>query len=298
MMDKVLQEAELVQGRRRTRRAGTGRRVSRRREAVQEGEAALPVPAWVASRKPFCLETLPDGLSLRDVLAWHSLPAPLVEVLAEGDLSVALARLLNFTSLALEKNTPLAFCGPSGGGQTLALARMAVRYVQRERHVETTPLVIACEAEPEGAARLTAWLKPYGVPVFRAATVEAVRAIMARKGAAQPVLLDLPKAGLYAPGGLATVREVIRQAGAAPIAVLPAGMDAEEAADTAAAYRQLGAERMIATRLDQAGRIGSIITAAACGLALTYAGYAPSVRGGAVRCDAALLARRLMVVPG
>ncbi|MFT8655665.1 MAG: hypothetical protein ABF785_03110 [Acetobacter papayae] len=78
--------------------------------------------------------------------------------------------------------------------------------------------------------------------------------------------------------------------------VLPAGMDAEEVADVAAAYRQLGAERMIATRLDQAGRIGSVITAAACGLALTYAGYSPSVHGGVARCDAALLARCLMVV--
>jgi flagellar biosynthesis GTPase FlhF len=296
MRDKTLSRAELAQGRLRTRKAGGGRRGSRRRDAAREAEPVAVAPGWVG-RRPFTMEALPDGMTLRDVLAWHVLPAPLAAVLAEGDLPTALGRLLTFAPLALEKATPLAFCGPSGGGQTLALARMAVSHVLRERHVDAAPLVIACDAVPEGAARLTAWLKPYGVPVFRAATAEAVRAVMSRKGAAQPVLLDLPEGSVYASGGLTPIREVIEQTGSSPVVVVPAGMDAEEAADTAAAYRQIGAERMIATKLDQAGRIGSVITAAACGLALTYAGYSPSVRGGAARCDAGLLARRLMVVP-
>ncbi|TYQ22066.1 hypothetical protein [Acetobacter peroxydans] len=296
MRDKALSHTELAQGRFRTRKAGGGRRASGRRDAVRAGEAAAVAPSWVG-RRPFTMEALPDGMTLRDVLAWHVLPAPLAAVLADGDLPAALGRLLTFAPLALEKGKPLAFCGPSGGGQTLALARMAVSHVLRERHVDAAPLVIACEAAPEGAARLTAWLKPYGVPVFRAETAEVARAIMAHKGGAQPVLLDLPEGGVYTSGGLAPIREVIEQTGCSPVVVVPAGMDAEEAADTAAAYRQLGAERMIATKLDQAGRIGSIITAAACGLALTYAGYSPSVRGGAARCNADLLARRLMVVP-
>ncbi|MFT8367841.1 MAG: hypothetical protein ABF646_03710 [Acetobacter papayae] len=294
MMDKVLPRAELVQGRQRTRKAGIGRRKTRVRDTGRETDSAAAVPDWVSVRQP---SSVPSGMTLPDVLAWHSVPVPLAEALSEGELPGALAQLLAFAPLELEKTTPLAFCGPSGGGQTLALARMAVAHVLRERHVDAAPLVIACDAEPEGAAQLTAWLKPYGVPVFRAANIEAVQAVMARKEATQPVLLDMPEAGVYAPGGLAVVGEVLGQTGASPVVVLPAGMDAEEAADTAAAYRQLGAERMIATKLDQAGRIGSIITAAACGLALTYAGYSPSVRGGATRCDAALLARRLMVVP-
>ncbi|MFT8655664.1 MAG: hypothetical protein ABF785_03105 [Acetobacter papayae] len=150
-------------------------------------------------------------MTLRDVLAWHVLPASLVEVLVEGDLPSAFGRLLIFAPLALEKGASLAFCGPSGSRWTLAVAKVAVSYVLREHHADAAPLVIVigCEATPEGAACLTAWFKPCGVPVFRAATIEAVRVIMARKGSARPVLLDLPDGGIYAPGGRAFVHEVI-----------------------------------------------------------------------------------------
>lgn len=295
MMDKVLPRAELAQGRRRTRRAGGGRRTPRARDV---GPETTPAPQWLGGRASGTVETPPEGMTVHDVLAWHGLPEPLVMALAEGDLCAGLERLLSFSSFDLEPGAPLAFCGPPGGGRTLALAKMAARYAQRERHEQAVPLVISGEATPEGAARLTAWLKPYGVPVFRAATGDAAREIMARKHSMQPVLLDLPEGGVYAPGGFGSVRDMIAHTGASPVAVLPAGMDAEEAADVAAAYTQLGARRLIASRLDHAGRIGSVITAGACGLALSYVGYSASVRGGLARCTAALLARRLMVVPG
>ena len=59
------------------------------------------------------------------------------------------------------------------------------------------------------------------------------------------------------------------------VAVLPAGGDALETADIAAAFASLGATRMIATRLDIARRYGGLLAAASQPLAFAAAGVAP-----------------------
>ena len=49
------------------------------------------------------------------------------------------------------------------------------------------------------------------------------------------------------------------------ILVLPAGVDAAEAADIAGVYQKLGIKRLIMTRLDCARRLGGVITACLTG---------------------------------
>lgn len=50
-----------------------------------------------------------------------------------------------------------------------------------------------------------------------------------------------------------------------PVMVMPAGMDPMEASDMAEVYSQLGAKRMICTRVDSARRFASILLAAQAG---------------------------------
>ena len=78
--------------------------------------------------------------------------------------------------------------------------------------------------------------------------------------------------------------------------VLPAGLDPGEAADTAAAFVASGAEYLVATRLDIARRIGSVLAAAGAGLALAEAGIGPGAADGLIPLTPAWLARRLMDV--
>ena len=77
--------------------------------------------------------------------------------------------------------------------------------------------------------------------------------------------------------------------------MLPAGLDAEEAAETARAFHLLGCRHLLPTRLDAARRLGGVLAAAAAAdLMLTEAGTGQDVAAGLARLDAEWLAGRMM----
>jgi len=79
------------------------------------------------------------------------------------------------------------------------------------------------------------------------------------------------------------------------VAVLPAGMDAAESAEMAAAYAAAGATAIIATRLDLARRLGGVIAAAASGLPLAELGIGPGAADGLIPATPGWLAKRLAI---
>ena len=71
--------------------------------------------------------------------------------------------------------------------------------------------------------------------------------------------------------------QFVRQSGAEPILVLPAGIDPMEAAEAAQIFAALGARRMIASRLDTSRRLGSLFSAASSGdLIISALGRSPN----------------------
>ena len=78
------------------------------------------------------------------------------------------------------------------------------------------------------------------------------------------------------------------------VLVLPAGLDAAEAADLAHAYAAAGASLLVATRLDLARRLGGILAAASARLALTEAGIGPGAADGLLPITPEWLAARLL----
>jgi flagellar biosynthesis protein FlhF len=65
----------------------------------------------------------------------------------------------------------------------------------------------------------------------------------------------------------------------------------------AVAFGTIGAEFLVATRLDVSRRIGCILSAAYTGLALAEAGVGDGAADGLVPMTSDLLARRLLEVP-
>jgi flagellar biosynthesis protein FlhF len=85
----------------------------------------------------------------------------------------------------------------------------------------------------------------------------------------------------------------VEAARGAPVLVLPAGLDAEESAETARAFHLLGCRHLLPTRLDAARRLGGVLAAAAADLALTEAGIGQEVADGLAPITPAWLAQRL-----
>jgi flagellar biosynthesis protein FlhF len=111
------------------------------------------------------------------------------------------------------------------------------------------------------------------------------------------VIVDTAGRNPYDEGEMDDLKDLLAVTDAEPILLLPAGMDAFEASDTAAAFKALGVRRLIATRLDIARRLGSLLVAAYRNrLAFCEAGISAKVADGLTPLNPVALAR--IMIPG
>jgi flagellar biosynthesis protein FlhF len=234
---------------------------------------------------------LPDPAQL-DRLRWHGVPQSLAASLAASPLEHALPSHLRFAALDLSPGSaPLLLAGGPGAGKTLTAARLATRLVMQG----VMPMVISADGERAGAAeQLAAFTRLLGVMLIVAPDALTLARALARRAEGTPVLIDGPGIDPFSPTAQAALGTLAQAGGATTALVLPAGLDAAEAADTAAAFKAAGAGLLVATRLDVARRLGGVLAAASAGLALVEAGVGPGAADGLVPMTPALLATRLL----
>ncbi len=225
-------------------------------------------------------------------LAFHAVPDRLRGPLSFGDLAPALARTLPFGELPLGAQ-PLLLTGPPGAGKTLTVVRLATRLVMKGR----TPMVVTADANKAGATeQLQAFTRLLGLTLTSAGDPLTLSRTLAQRRDGAPVLIDAPGTDPYDPAQSDMLRGLTAAADARVALVLPAGLDAAEAADLAHAYAINGAEFLIATRLDITRRLGGILAAAeAARLTLTEAGIGPGAADGLVPLTPKFLAARLLL---
>ena len=228
-------------------------------------------------------------------LEYHGASPALRRKLSAGPLPFALATVLRFAALPLAANLPpLLLAGPPGAGKTLSAVRLATRLVM----AGTPPLVITADGQRAGATeQLAAFTRVLGLNLLVASQPAALQKALTHRQGGAPVLIDAPGADLFDPAQRNALVELIHATSARIALVLPAGLDPAEAADIAAAHAHLGANLLVATKLDVARRLGSILAAAEAGLALAEAGIGPGAADGMVPLTPDLLSRRLLQQP-
>jgi flagellar biosynthesis protein FlhF len=269
-----------------TRRVADGVEITAALEP-EEPPPPPPLPPPVAAPRPEARAAA--------ALRYHGVPEALARLLGGASLRGALAANLAFAPLPLHRgDPPLLFAGPPGAGKTLTVARLATRLVMQG----ATPLVVTADGRRAGATeQLAAFTRLLGLNLVVAShPVTLARAVAARpEGTA--ALVDLPGSDPF----LAQERDELAALAASVsgrlVAVLPAGLDPDEAADLASAYAEAGARLLVATRLDLARRVGGVLAAARAGLALAEAGISPGAADGLAPLTPDLLAARLLQVP-
>jgi flagellar biosynthesis protein FlhF len=271
-------------------------RLDRRPFAAQAFPLALPsaapaLAAWAPPRPawpPSPAAAAGGGGWRQQMLRYHRVPATLHPMLLHGDLAAALAAAVSFDPLPYER--PLLLAGPPGAGKTLTIARLATRLVLAGMR----PLVITADGQRAGATeQLAAFTRLLGIDLIVADTPPLLIRAMQRRGPGAPALIDCFGIDPLEQTAGAAITDLAEAAAACLIGVLPAGIDSEEAADLGAALHGLGATHLIATRLDLARRLGSVLAAAAAGLRLAEAGIGPGAADGLIPATPALLAERL-----
>ncbi len=254
--------------------------------------AAADADGGVAPQHPMSgdSETVsPD--TLRDRLLWHRIPDVLVDDLVTAPLATALSKLVRFGCFSFAPGkSPLALVGPPGSGKTLSVAKLATRLVL----AGNTPLVITTDRERGGGIdQLAVHTRRLGIPLLAAHDTATLKRALNQRRNGQPVLIDTAGTDPYAGDTHAVLTELTSSTRAQLCLTLPAGYDTEESADIAEIFCKARTRMMIATRLDQARRVGNVVTAAACGLVLTEAGISDATAGGLTRLTPRLLASRL-----
>lgn len=259
-----------------TRRVAGGVELTAAQEAEDEPLVIAPEAASTTALPP--------------ELRRHNMPVALAQRLAGAPLSSALAQEFRFAQLPLDPG-PLLLAGPPGAGKTLSAAKLATRLVL----AGTPPLLVTADGRRAGAAeQLAAFARVLGLSLAVAATPAALAKALARRAPDQPVLVDMPGCDPFDAAAArrhAALADAVR---GAAVLVLPAGLDAEEAAETARAFHLLGCRHLLPTRLDATRRLGGVLAAAAAAdLALTEAGTGQDAATGLTRLDAAWLAQRM-----
>ncbi len=221
-------------------------------------------------------------------LARHNLGAALSGAFPGPDLTVALEVRLAFEPLPEDR--PLLLVGPPGAGKTLTCAKLAAR----AKMAGHAPIVVTADGARAGAVeQLAAFTRLLRLTLAVAAVPEALAKALAARQPGQLALVDGFGCNPFDEAQAERLYRLIRAAEATPVLVLPAGLDAEESAEIARAFHQLGARHLLPTRLDMARRLGGVLSAAAMGLALTEAGIGPQVAHGLQPLSPAWLAARL-----
>ncbi len=249
-------------------------------EGVEVTAALEPAPAPI---------TPPDPARLA-ALRFHGVPAPLAASLAAGPFEPSLQTNLRFAPIELGHRAPLLLAGPPGAGKTLTVARLATRLVMQGR----APLVVCTDEDRAGAAeQLAAFTRVLGIGLVMAPDPVALARAVARRQDGEAVLIDTAGIDPFSPADQARIAALANVAGARTALALPAGLDAQESADIAAAFAAAGAALLVATRMDVARRIGGILAAAAA-LPLAEAGVGPGAADGLRPMTPGLLAARLL----
>lgn len=272
--------------------------------------AALEEPE-VELRNPRAAAEAGDGIdpidAVHEALLAHGLPNRLLERLVDASflagaddpveaLAGALAGLFGFEPVTHGQAVrPIMLVGPPGAGKTVTVAKLATRAIFARRRVR----LITTDTVRAGAfAQLDAFAKVLAVPL---ASAETERQLVAQLNAAagdEVVLIDTAGVNPYSPRDMAELDGLARAVPAEPILVTPAGGDVVDAMQQAQEFARLGVTRMLATRLDTAFRLGSVLAAAdAANLAFAEVSMTPSVPDGLAPIDALALAKLLMPNP-
>ena len=250
--------------------------------AIDDSENVSPLRSEHDSEPPDILDVLADALDRHGVpgaLTERLLQAaaPLAEKLLRAasaldvdppvmTMAAALDRVFHFNPLPDRGvHPPLMLVGPPGSGKTVSVAKLAVASVLANRPVN----VISTDTiRAGGVSQLAAFTRILDIDLDTAldpmGLTEYLQEIYAR-GEEALTLIDTAGVNPYNAAERDELSEYVKAARCDIVLVLAAGCDSEEAAEMARLFAEIGATRLLVTRMDAAQRLGSILVAADIG---------------------------------
>ncbi len=247
----------------------------------------------------------PDLKDLGQALVFHRLPSALGKALlrdakrfdagsAEEALAAAIETRFGFAPLADAPRRPLMLLGPPGVGKTASAAKLAARAVLSGASVS---LVTTDTVKAGGIAQMEAFAGLLEAPCHAADTPEALKSVLLARRE-QATIVDTPGTNPFNRAEREDLIDFLKAFDVEPVLVLAAGADVADITDSARIFQEMGARRVIITRLDVARRLGSVLwLLQSTGLALAHGSRTPYLADGLMPMDPRSLARLIMAAP-
>lgn len=241
---------------------------------------------------------------LRQVLVAHGLPPRMTDALLtsateidDPDPAIALAAAID-THAAFHpvdvtaQKAPLVLAGMPGAGKTITAAKIAASAKLGGKSL----FVASADAKRAGGVeQLAAFTRILGVELATVRSAAELAAHADAIAAADIALIDTRGVNPFDDEDMMHLRTLASVVGGELLLVMAAGGDAMESADTAAAFRDIGAKRMVVTRIDMTRRLGGVLAAAVGGrVGIAGAGIDPNVADGLGRLNPVSLARLML----
>ncbi|WP_413204875.1 AAA family ATPase [Rhodospirillum sp. A1_3_36] len=277
---------------------GNGVRITAAMEGDNRSEDDIHVALTGNHRTPL-------GEAVREALEFHGAPPRLTELLvnlaattpahdATGACAAALDEVFHFSPMPQAGGSrPVLLVGPPGTGKTIAVAKLAAR----ARIAGQSVGVITTDTVRAGAQeQLAAFTRILEIDLKRAKGPDALAAQVDAVSRDHGVIfIDSPGLNPFSLGDMDYLRDLLDATSLDVTLVLNAGMDPMEAMEIADAFAEVGASRILATRLDMARRLGGILAAAEAGaLAFGDVSINPQVADGLCPINPVSLARLIL----
>lgn len=209
----------------------------------------------------------PIPSDLKQILKKHHLPDSVIEHLLTdthtSDLISFLQNTFQFQSITTNKQTARAYClvGPHGSGKTTALIKLALS----AKLSELNPCVLTTDVVKAGARdQLIAFCKIAQIPFVALNDLNTLNTTLEKiRQHHQFILMDTMGVSYRNAKELTFLKQLKKNAvGLEMLLTLPAGLDIYESADITSAFAQIGANRLIATKMDATRYFGNVLYAA------------------------------------
>lgn len=170
-----------------------------------------------------------------------------------------------------------AFVGPSGGGKSSCLAKLAARAKLVERR---TTALLSLDVYRIGATeQLRRFAEILDVPLTVAATADEIGEALSRLGEVEQLWIDTPGVSLSDGERVSRMGEMVAACGCTDVhLVLPSCMSEEARKRAARVFGRVGVTDLVLTKLDDAMGFGVILNAAdQLQMAVSYVSAGPNI---------------------